>query len=310
MDSKSLSVLVTGSSGFIGTHVVRHLHKAGHQVTALDYKAPKNPLPDGVKFYQCDIRQDLLPQKTFDVTVHLAGLAGVRPSLYDPLGYQFTNVIGTIRLLDHCRKMGSPHFVFASSSSVYGPNTQLPAEETSTPDPCSPYALTKLHGEQWGRLYAKLHGMRFLALRFFSVWGPGQRPDLALEAFRLRMMEDKPVTIHGDGSQRRDLTHVEDVARAIELALYWEGPGSSVLNVGTGKNHSVMDMLDAAQKVVAALHFSGSGFTDFTPKVEHHEAHPADVPETRASIAAVSKELGWQPRIFFPETSDQDVKKV
>jgi UDP-glucuronate 4-epimerase len=310
MEFKPLSVLVTGSSGFIGTHVVRHLHKAGHQVTALDCMPPKNPLPEGVKFYQCDLRQDLLPQKTYDVVVHLAGLAGVRPSLYDPLGYQFTNVVGTVRLLEHCRKMGTPHFVFASSSSVYGPNTQLPAEETSTPDPCSPYALTKLHGEQWGRLYAKLHGMRFLALRFFSVWGPGQRPDLALEAFRLRMMEDKPVTINGDGSQRRDLTHVEDVARAVELALHWEGHGSAVLNVGTGKNHSVLDMLHAAQKVVAALHFSGSNFTHFTPEASYQSAHPADVPETLASIAAVGKELGWQPTIIFPKTSDPDVKKV
>jgi UDP-glucuronate 4-epimerase len=271
---------------------------------------PKKPLPDGVRFEVCDIRQGLLPQKTFDAVVHLAALAGVRPSLHDPLGYQFTNVIGTIRLLDHCRKMGTPHFVFASSSSVYGPDTPLPAEESTTPDPCSPYALTKLQGEQWGRLYAKLHGIRFLALRFFSVWGPGQRPDLALEAFRLRMMAGKPVTIHGDGSQRRDLTHVEDVARAIELALHWEGPGSAVLNVGTGKNHSVMDMLDAAQKVVAALHFSGSGFTHFTPNVSYQNAHQADVPETLASLAAVGKELGWSPRIFFPETSDPDVKKV
>jgi UDP-glucuronate 4-epimerase len=279
-------------------------------VTALDQMSPKQPLPEGVKFYDCDIRQGLLPQKTFDAVVHLAALAGVRPSLHDPLGYQFTNVIGTIRLLDHCRKMGAPHFVFASSSSVYGPDTPLPAEESTTPDPCSPYALTKLQGEQWGRLYAKLHGIRFLALRFFSVWGPGQRPDLALEAFRLRMMAGKPVTIHGDGSQRRDLTHVEDVARAIESALHWEGPGSAVLNVGTGKNHSVMDMLDAAQKVVAALHFSGSGFTHFTPNVSYQNAHPADVPETLASITAVGKELGWSPRIFFPETSDPDVKKV
>jgi UDP-glucuronate 4-epimerase len=310
MDFKPLSVLVTGSSGFIGTNIVRHLHEAGHQVTALDQMSPKQPLPEGVKFYDCDIRHGLLPQKTFDVVVHLAALAGVRPSLHDPLGYQFTNVIGTIRLLDHCRKMGTPHFVFASSSSVYGPDTPLPAEESTTPDPCSPYALTKLQGEQWGRLYAKLHGIRFLALRFFSVWGPGQRPDLALEAFRLRMMAGKPVTIHGDGSQRRDLTHVEDVARAIESALHWEGPGSAVLNVGTGKNHSVMDMLDAAQKVVAALHFSGSGFTHFTPNVSYQNAHQADVPETLASLTAVGKELGWTPRIFFPETSDPDVKKV
>jgi len=172
------------------------------------------------------------------------------------------------------------------------------------------YALTKLHGEQWGRLYSRLHGLGFLALRFFSGWGPGQRPDLALESFRRKIEAGQPVVINGDGSQRRDLTHVEDVARAVELAVRWPGPGAAVLNVGTGKNHSVMDMLEAARKDVAALHFQGSSFTDFTPAVTHNPPHPADVPETRASLVAVRETLGWQPRIFFPETSAADVKKV
>ena len=99
-----------------------------------------------------------------------------------------------------------PQFVFASSSSVYGPEMPLSAEESTPANPCSPYALTKLHGEQWGRLYSRLHGLRFLALRFFSVWGPGQRPDLALEAFRRRIEAGQPVIINGDGTQRRDLT--------------------------------------------------------------------------------------------------------
>jgi UDP-glucuronate 4-epimerase len=286
MDSKPLSVLVTGSSGFIGTHVVRRLHEAGHKVMALDQMPPKEPLPVGVRFYACDIRQGMLPNGGFDAVVHLAALAGVRPSMERQMDYEITNVVGTLRLLDHCRRFGTPHFVFASSSSVYGPATPLPAEETAIPDPCSPYALTKLHGEQWGRLYSRLHGLRFLALRFFSVWGPGQRPDLALEAFRRRIEVGKPVIINGDGSQRRDLTHVSDVARAVELALHWPGPGSAVLNVGTGKNHSVMDMLAAASKTTA-------------PQVEHQAPHPADVPETLAAIRTIGAELGWQPRISF-----------
>jgi UDP-glucuronate 4-epimerase len=310
MDSNPLSVLVTGSSGFIGTHVVRHLHAAGHKITALDYIPPKEPLPSGVKFYECDIRQGMLPNQTFDAVVHLAALAGVRPSMNRQLDYQLTNVVGTIRLLDHCRHFGTPHFVFASSSSVYGPSTPLPAEETAIPDPCSPYALTKLQGEQWGRLYSSIHGLRFIALRFFSVWGPGQRPDLALEAFRRRIEAGKPVIINGDGSQRRDLTHVFDVARAVELALHWSGPESTVLNVGTGKNHSVMDMLDAARNSAAKAGFPAGGFTDFTPAVDYREAHPADVPSTLASIVAVGKELGWQPRISFPHGPPADVKKV
>jgi len=244
-----------------------------------------------VAFHVCDIRQGELPDRTFDAVVHLAALAGVRPSMDRPMEYEITNVIGTIRLLEFCRRMGVPRFVFASSSSVYGPETPLPAEESTPANPCSPYALTKLHGEQWGRLYAHLHGLRFLALRFFSVWGPGQRPDLALEAFRRRIEAGQPVVINGDGSQRRDLTHVADVARAVALALRWPGPGAAVLNVGTGRNHSVMDMLAAARKAD-------------TPLVEHQAPHPADVPETLALITAVGAQLGWKPRIFFPDEPD------
>jgi UDP-glucuronate 4-epimerase len=309
MDSKPLSVLVTGSSGFIGSHVVRQLHAAGHRVTALDILKPKFPLPDGVEFRQCDIREDHFPNRIFDAVVHLAALAGVRPSMTHPLGYHQTNVNGTLRLMEFCRSMGVPHFVFASSSSVYGPTSPLPFTEDGPTEPCSPYALTKLIGEQWGRLYARLHGLRFVALRFFSVWGPGQRPDLALEAFTRRIVAGKPLIINGDGSQRRDLTHVSDVARAVELALRWPGPGSVVLNVGTGRNHSVLDMAEAAAKNVSTLHFSGSNFTNFTLSLEHRDPHPADVPETRAFLVAVGRELHWTPSVFFPNLATFDAKK-
>ena len=123
------------------------------------------------------------------------------------------------------------------------------------------------------------------------IWGPGQRPDLALEAFRRRIEAGQPVIINGDGSQRRDLTHVADVARAVKLALRWQGTGSAVFNVGTGRNHSVMDMLDAARRTA-------------TPLVVHQAAHPADVPETLASTTAAGVQIGWQPRIFFPDGVD------
>jgi UDP-glucuronate 4-epimerase len=283
-----IPVLVTGSSGFIGRHVVRLLAESGHQVTATDYRPQAEPLPDGVRFHRCDLRSDPLPCGDFAAVVHLGALAGVRPSLDRPLDYETTNVLGTLRLLEHCRQHDIGRFVLASSSSVYGPDTPLPAEESALPSPQSPYALTKLHAEQWGRLYAKLHGLNFIALRFFSVWGPGQRPDLALENFRRKLAAGQPVIINGDGSQRRDLTHVSDVARAVELALRSPGPAADVLNVGTGRNHSVLDMLEAVTP-------PGS-----KPRIDYRPANPADVPATLASIKSAKKHIGWTPRIAFP----------
>ena len=281
-------VLVTGSSGFIGRHVVQTLAAAGHRVTGFDRIPPDFNFPDGSTFLCGDIRTDRLPHRGIDAVVHLAAIPGVRPSSDRPFDYHDTNVTGTLRLLEHCRAHGIGHFVLASSSSVYGPESPLPFREDGPADPCSPYALTKLQAEQWGRLYSRLHGLRFVALRFFSVWGPGQRPDLALEAFSRRIAAGLPVVINGDGSQRRDLTHVTDVARAVELALWWPGPGSVVLNVGTGRNHSVLDMAKAAAKTAP-------------PPVEFQASHPADVPETLASTTAAGAQLGWQPRIFFPD---------
>jgi nucleoside-diphosphate-sugar epimerase len=283
-----IPVLVTGSSGFIGRHVVRLLAASGHQVTATDYRPQAEALPHGVRFHRCDLRSDPLPCGDFAAVVHLGALAGVRPSLDRPLDYETTNVLGTLRLLEHCRQHDIGRFVLASSSSVYGPDTQLPAEESATPCPQSPYALTKLHAEQWGQLYAQLQGLNFIALRFFSVWGPGQRHDLALENFRRKLAAGQPVVISGDGSQRRDLTHVSDVARAVELALRWPGPGADVLNVGTGTNHSVMDML-------AAVNPPGS-----TPRIDYRPANPADVPATLAGIKSAKKHLGWTPKFTFP----------
>ena len=290
VEQNPLSVLVTGSAGFIGQHVVRHLAGLGHRVTALDFRPPGDPYPEGVEAVWCDIRSQSPPKRTFHAIVHLAALAGVRPSMDRPLEYETTNVLGTIRMLEFARQMAVPTFVFASSSSVYGRGGRLPFQESDHPVPASPYALTKLHGEQWGGLYAKLHGLRFVALRLFSVWGDGQRPDLALEAFRRRAAARQPVVIYGDGTQRRDLTHVSDVARAVALAISWEEPGQHIFNIGTGRNHSVLDMLACVSQL-----------TNFTPEVEYQPANPADVPETLASPTKSMECLGWEPLVRFPE---------
>ena len=299
MEHDPLSILVTGAAGFIGRHVVGHLAGLGHRVTALDFRQPPHPFPEGVDFVWCDLRSGCPPNRTFGAIVHLAALAGVRPSIDRPLEYEATNVIGTVRLLEFARRMAVPLFVFASSSSVYGRSSRLPSLESDHPIPASPYALTKLHGEQWGTLYARLHGLRFVALRLFSVWGPGQRPDLAMEAFRRRIAAGQPVTILGDGSQCRDLTHVSDVARAIALAVRWQEPGAHIFNIGTGRSHSVLEMLKWA-----------SSFTNFTPRVDYQPPHPADVPETRASLEKARKMLDWEPLVGFPAGNDTEAKKV
>jgi UDP-glucuronate 4-epimerase len=289
MRSNKPTVLVTGASGFIGSHVVRHLATASFEVAALDFREPMTPHPEGVRDIRCDIRDGLLPEGPFDAVVHLAALGGVRPSMERPLDYLATNIGGTVRLLEWTKQRDVKRFIFASSSSVYGATDGMPSTEDDPLSPCSPYALTKVQGEQWGQLYAEKHGIDFIALRLFAVWGDGQRPDLALESFRRKILAGETITIHGDGSQRRDLTHVSDVAQAVEQAITWKGSGFEVFNIGTGVNHSVNDMLHAAE-----------AWTGISAKVEYGPAHPADVPGTLADVRKARDILGWEARVAFP----------
>ena len=283
------SILVTGASGFIGQHVVRHLTSLGHHVTALDFRPPGDPFPEGVRYFRCDIRTDPFPKQRFDAVVHLAALAGVRPSIDRPLDYVHANIGGTVRLLEFCREQGIRKFVFASSSSVYGDCKGCASAESDPLHPMSPYALTKSQGEQWGELYSRLHGIRFVALRFFTVWGDGQRRDLALAAFTKALNDGQPVRVNGDGTQRRDLTHVSDVARAVALAAGYRGADFAVFNVGTGRNHSVLEMVKQAER-----------FTGRKAVIERHPGHPTDVPETRASTLKSATCLGWRAEVSFP----------
>ncbi|HEY1122271.1 MAG TPA: NAD-dependent epimerase/dehydratase family protein [Haloferula sp.] len=289
MPSNKPTVLVTGASGFIGRHVVRHLADAGHEVTALDLRESIPPHAADIRHVDCDIRDGELPEGPFDTIVHLAALGGVRPSMERPLDYLSTNVEGTVRLLEWARRHGVKRFIFASSSSVYGATNGTSSSEEDPLAACSPYALTKVQGEQWGKLYSEKYGIDFIALRLFAVWGDGQRPDLALESFRRKILAGETIIIHGDGTQRRDLTHVSDVARAVELAIAWEGSGFEVFNIGTGKNHSVNDMLHAAE-----------AWTGMAAKVEYGPAHPADVPGTLADVTKARELLGWEARVSFP----------
>jgi UDP-glucuronate 4-epimerase len=212
-----MHVLVTGAAGFIGSHLVDSLLRDGHQVTALDNfdpfyaRATKEQNIEahrqhaGWRLVEADLRDgDSMRQRLagdFDVVVHLAAKAGVRPSVLDPISYQDVNVRGTQNLLELARKWGVRQFVFASSSSVYGVNPRLPwSEDDHVLQPISPYASTKVSGELLGHVYSHLYGMRFIGLRFFTVYGPRQRPDLAIHKFAREMIAGRPVPVFGDGS--------------------------------------------------------------------------------------------------------------
>src|SRR5262245_31768575 len=190
--------IVTGSRGFIGKHVCRRLAGEGWLVTEIDVFE--------------DIRYPLayrFASGSVDAIVHLAARAGVRPSLRDPVHYMDVNVLGTQQILELARQINVPHVAFASSSSVYGANPNLPWTEDLAPQPLSPYAASKAAGELLGQVYSRLYGIRFIALRFFTVYGPGQRSDLAIAKFARQMLEGEPVEIYGDGSSVRDYTHVD-----------------------------------------------------------------------------------------------------
>src|SRR5919108_1033739 len=250
----SQRALVTGAAGFIGSHLVDRLLRDGWEVTGVDnfddfYAAglKRTNVADHLShpsytLAEADIRDpDAMAARLtrhYDAIVHLAAKAGVRPSIANPLLYQDVNVRGTQNLLEFARAREIPHFVFASSSSVYGVNPNVPwREDDHVLQPISPYASTKVSGELLGHVYSHLYGMRFIALRFFTVYGPRQRPDLAIRKFAQMILNGERVPFYGDGSSRRDYTYVEDVVDGIVAAMRYRATPYEVINLGN--NHAV-----------------------------------------------------------------------
>jgi UDP-glucuronate 4-epimerase len=223
--------------------------------------------------------------------VHLAARAGVRPSIADPVSYQEVNVQGTQNLLELAREHGVPHFVFASSSSVYGVNPRVPwREEDHVLQPISPYASTKVSGELLGHVYSHLYGFRFIALRFFTVYGPRQRPDLAIHKFARLLLEGRPVPVFGDGSTRRDYTYIDDIIAGIRAAMAYDASRYEVVNLGNNRTLGLHDMiagLEAALGVAATI--------------ERLPEQPGDVPQTWASVDKAHALLGYEPRTSYQE---------
>jgi UDP-glucuronate 4-epimerase len=294
------AALITGVAGFIGSHLAEALVRDGWQVTGLDNFDPfygrdikeSNLAGLGagaVRLVEADIRTpgswpDQL-RRRFDVIVHLAARAGVRPSIDDPVGYQHTNVIGTQHILELARSYGTTQFVFASSSSVYGVNPRVPwSEEDHVLEPISPYASTKVSGELLGHVYAKLFGIRFIALRFFTVYGPRQRPDLAIHKFARLMLDGKPIPFFGDGTSRRDYTFVTDIVQGIKAAIDYKGSQFEVVNLGNNQTVSLREMVGALEESLGVK-----------AVLQRLPAQTGDVPQTWASIQKAGRLFDYQP---------------
>ena len=302
---KRNSVLVTGGAGFIGSRLTDLLLGEGVEVTVVDNFDPfyersvktanlcsalANPR---FRLIEADIR-DLAELRErldggYDAIVHLAAKAGVRPSIADPIAYQETNVRGTQNLLELAREWGVRQFVFASSSSVYGVNPAVPwSEDDHVLLPISPYASTKVSGELLGHVYSHLYGIRFLALRFFTVYGPGQRPDLAIHKFARLILAGKPIPFYGDGSTRRDYTYIDDIVAGIRAAIDYEASPYEVINLGNHRTVSLLEMVGAIEKAVGKA-----------AVLDRQPDQPGDVPQTFADISKARALLGYEPRTDF-----------
>ena len=297
--------LITGGAGFIGSHLARNLLELSWDVTVVDNFDPfysksiklANVLAEqkSSRFHliEADIRdfESLLEQAagSYDVIVHLAAKAGVRPSILKPDEYLETNVKGTQNMLNFARHCGVKQFIFASSSSVYGVNKRVPWSETDhVLLPISPYAGTKVSGELIGHVYAHLFDIRFVALRFFTVYGPRQRPDLAIHKFARMMLEGSPIPVFGDGSTRRDYTYIEDILRGIIAAMHYDRSRYEVVNLGNNRTVSLMEMISALEDALGKK-----------AELSYETEQPGDVPLTYADISKAKELLGYEPRIPF-----------
>ncbi len=304
--------LITGGAGFIGSHLADRLLADGWRVTVVDNFDPfydpavkrANVAPHlgnpHYRLVEADIRDaaaldTLLGAWPADpvgaVIVHLAAKAGVRPSIADPVAYGQVNVGGTQNLLELARARGVAQFVFGSSSSVYGVNPRVPwREDDAGLLPISPYAATKVAGELLGHVYSHLHGVRFVALRFFTVYGPRQRPDLAIHKFARLMRAGRPVPLFGDGSTSRDYTYVDDIVAGVRAAMDWRTGPYAVINLGNSHTVTLAELVAALEASLGAK-----------AVIERLPEQPGDVPRTWADISTARRLLNWQPTTALPD---------
>jgi UDP-glucuronate 4-epimerase len=293
-------ILVTGGAGFIGSHLCEALLGDGADLVVIDdFNDFYDPaikrgniagFRDRVTLVQGDIRDaalvdSLFSAHKFDKVFHLAARAGVRPSIVDPRLYTSVNVDGTLNLLEGCRSSGVKNFVFASSSSVYGVNKKVPfAEDDLIHRTISPYAATKLMGEQLCSNYSHLFGIRCICLRFFTVYGPRQRPDLAISKFTRSMMADQSIDQYGDGSTARDYTYIEDIIRGVMAAGKYTASDYEIINLGGSAANSLSQLISGIEEILGKK-----------ASINHLPDQPGDVPLTYAEVSKAGRLLGYAP---------------
>jgi len=301
-------ILVTGGAGFIGSHLVDHLLARGDQVLCLDnFCDAYDPAEkrSNITAHLAHPRYSLLEADLCDheqltghvarfaphVLVHLAARAGVRPSLDRPFLYQRVNVQGTLSALETARLAAVPRLVFGSSSSVYGLGAAAPFNEAAPLlTPASPYAATKIAGEALCHSYAHLYGLQIASLRFFTVYGPRQRPDLAIRGFAERILRGRPIQLFGDGSSARDYTHVDDIIAGVLAAIDRDQAGHELFNLGSAAPIRLDQLVREIERATgrAAL-------------IERGAERPGDVPHTFADLTRAAERLGYAPRVRFQD---------
>ncbi len=307
MEENRVEILVTGGAGFIGSHLVEKLLENNYAVTVIDnfdsFYSKEIKMSNMAAFinnpYVTFIELDILNEKELDsrltgkyeTIVHLAAKAGVRPSIENPLEYQDVNVKGTQNLLEFAKHRNIKQFIYASSSSVYGINKNFPWKESDAVlNPISPYASTKISGELLGHVYSHLFGIRFIALRFFTVFGPRQRPDLAIHLFSKKIMNNEVIHFFGNGSTRRDYTYVTDTVQGIFNAIHYTRTPYEVFNLGNHHTVSLSEMISTLEEV-------------FEKKaiIKHLSEQMGDVPITFADISKAQQLLNYMPKTNFKE---------
>jgi UDP-glucose 4-epimerase len=302
---------VTGGAGFIGSHLIEWLLKNGHEVICLDNFEP---------YYDPEVKKNniraFLENKNFrlevgdirdqenlarllegtDFVFHQAAQAGVGISVKDPLKAHEVNATGTLILLESALNTDVEKIINASSSSVYGKIEYLPFDENHPTRPISPYGISKLAAEEYCRVFSELYGLKTVSLRYFTVYGPRMRPDLAINIFTRKALTNEPITIFGDGTKTRDFTHIEDIVRANLIAMQ---KGAGAYNIGGGHHISIKDL---AQKIIQ--------ITGSFSQIQYSNPVKGDAEHTFADTTKATRELGWKPQISLKEGLERYISWV